>query len=133
MSSVLSPEQRQDSGAFTNIPPYYPDTPVVREDWKRNYENITAMDYWAGELIQELKDRGEYENTIIIFWSRLIDSTDFGPTVLNLAGLPIPKYIQGRAFLGTNLSPSRKYVYGARDRMDERYDERHLSLLENFL
>ena len=165
VSSVLSPEQRQDSDAFTNIPPYYPDTPVVREDWKRNYENITAMDHWAGELIQELKDRGEYENTIIIFWSdhgvglprakrwlydsgtripfiaripeafsvdqqgvpgsvtdELIDSTDFGPTVLNLVGLPIPKYIQGRAFLGANLSPARKYIYGARDRMDERYD-----------
>jgi len=41
---------------------------------------------------------------------------------LNLAGLPLPKHLQGRAFLGSDLSPPRDYVYGARDRMDERYD-----------
>jgi uncharacterized sulfatase len=39
-----------------------------------------------------------------------------------LAGLKIPDYIQGRAFLGRDTSAPRKYVYGARDRMDERYD-----------
>ncbi len=54
--------------------------------------------------------------------SQLINSVDFGPTVLNCAGMPIPEYAQGRAFLGKNLSERRSYVYGARDRMDERYD-----------
>ena len=52
----------------------------------------------------------------------LVSSVDFGPTVLNLAGLPVPEHTQGRAFLGKNLSSPRSYVYGARDRMDERYD-----------
>ena len=27
------------------------------------------MDAWAGALIQELKDAGEYENTVIMYWS----------------------------------------------------------------
>ena len=27
------------------------------------------MDSWAGDLIKELKEEGEYENTIIFFWS----------------------------------------------------------------
>lgn len=44
------------------------------------------------------------------------------PTTLNLAGIPIPANMQGRAFLGANLSPEREYVYASRDRMDERYD-----------
>lgn len=161
----LRPEQRQDPAALRTLPPYYPDTPVVREDWKRNYELITAMDAWAGERIGELKEAGLLENTIIFFWSdhgvglprakrwlyesgthiplivripeqfrrrgqgqpdttdsQLVSSVDFGPTVLNLAGLPIPDYVQGRAFLGEHLSPPRRYVFGARDRMDERYD-----------
>ncbi|MDA7882525.1 hypothetical protein N9A94_09505, partial [Akkermansiaceae bacterium] len=39
-----------------------------------------------------------------------------------LAGLPIPKTMQGRPFLGDKTAPARDYVYGARDRMDERYD-----------
>jgi uncharacterized sulfatase len=30
--------------------------------------------------------------------------------------------MQGRPFLGTNLPPERKYIYGIRDRMDERYE-----------
>ena len=47
---------------------------------------------------------------------------NFGPTVLNLAGVSLPGYMQGKAFLGKTLEPARNYVYGARDRMDERYD-----------
>ncbi len=165
VTAKLSKDQRQEPDKLTTLPPYYPDTPVTREDWKRNYELITAMDAWAGDLIAELKAAGEYENTIIFFWSdhgvglprakrwlydsgtripmivrvpdrfrvagqgtpatvdgQLINSTDFGPTVLNLSGIAVPDYVQGRAFLGPNLTPPRKYAYGARDRMDERYD-----------
>jgi len=161
----LSEGQRQDAAALTTLPPYYPDTPITREDWKRNYELITAMDVWAGKLIAQLKDAGVEDNTVIMYWSdhgvglprakrwlydsgthiplivripekyrvggqgepgsvesQLVSSVDFGPTVLNLAGLSIPDYVQGRAFLGGGLTPPRSFVYGARDRMDERYD-----------
>lgn len=52
----------------------------------------------------------------------LVSLIDLGPTVLNLAGVPVPAYMQSRAFLGPNLKPRRKFLYGARDRMDERYD-----------
>ncbi|MFT6178275.1 MAG: putative sulfatase [Akkermansiaceae bacterium] len=161
----LSPGERQDPSKFTNLPPYYPDTPIVREDWKRNYELITAMDAWVGDHITALKDAGLYEDTIIVYWSdhgvglprakrwlydsgtrvplivripekwrvddqgkpgttddQLISSLDFGITALNLAGLPAPPVTHGRAFLGKNLGSQRDYIYGARDRMDERYD-----------
>ena len=156
VTAGLKPSQRQDAKKLI-LPPYYPDTPIVREDWKRNYELITAMDAWAGNLIAQLKADGLYENTIIFFWSdhgvglprakrwlydsgtrvplivrmpkssgvkagvnnRLVSSIDFGPTVLNLAGLEIPKHMQGRSFIG---GTPRKFVFGARDRMDERYD-----------
>lgn len=52
----------------------------------------------------------------------LVSFIDLPPTLLNLANLSIPDHMQGRAFLGKNLSPERKYVYAGRDRMDERYD-----------
>ncbi len=52
----------------------------------------------------------------------LIAFLDFAPTMLSLAGIDIPKHIQGRAFLGRQKTPPREYVFGARDRMDEAYD-----------
>lgn len=54
--------------------------------------------------------------------SQLVSLIDLGATVMNLAGIPRPAYMQNRAFLGAGLPPARKYIYGARDRMDERYD-----------
>ena len=53
---------------------------------------------------------------------RLCSSIDLAPTVLRLAGLPIPETMQGQPFLGANLPAPREYVYSARDRMDERHD-----------
>ena len=53
---------------------------------------------------------------------QLISLIDLGPTVLRLAGVPLPQPLQGRPFLGDDLPAPRTYVYGARDRMDERYD-----------
>ncbi|MBI5834692.1 MAG: sulfatase-like hydrolase/transferase [Armatimonadetes bacterium] len=50
---------------------------------------------------------------------QLLMLMDLGPTVLNLAGVPIPAHFQGRAFLGPKLTPPRQVVFSARDRMDE--------------
>lgn len=53
----------------------------------------------------------------------LVNAVDFAPTVLSLAGVRVPAYMQGQAFLGDQRSTTpRQYVYAARDRMDERYD-----------
>ena len=52
----------------------------------------------------------------------LISSIDFGPTVLSMAGVEIPAWMQGRAFLGEQKEPARKYVFSHRDRFDESYD-----------
>lgn len=52
----------------------------------------------------------------------LVSFVDFGPTLLSLAGIPIPESMQGQAFLGEQKSEPRKYIYAARDRMDSEYD-----------
>ena len=160
----LPPSHLHDPGKLT-LPPYYPDTPVVREDWKRYYDVISAMDRWAGGLLKQLEEDGLADNTIVLFWSdhgvglprakrwlydsgmhvpliiripeplrqsgqgvpgtvtdELVSLIDLAPTMLNLAGIEILNHMQGRAFLGDKLTPQRQFVYGARDRMDERYD-----------
>lgn len=50
---------------------------------------------------------------------QLISFVDLAPTVLSLANITLPTYLQGQAFLGNQKSPStRKYIFAGRDRMD---------------
>jgi uncharacterized sulfatase len=63
----LTPEQFHDP-AKAVLPPYYPDTPLVRKDWARYYDNITAMDYLVADLLKQLEADGLAENTIVFFW-----------------------------------------------------------------
>ncbi len=143
-----------------DVPPFYPDTKIVRHDISRLFSNIERMDAQVGEIIKMLKDDGLYNNTIIFFYSDhggalpwmkrevlergihipliirfpdakdagtvnddLISSVDFAPTILSLAGIKIPAYIHGQAFLGSQKSKTqRKYIFAARDRMDTEYD-----------
>lgn len=52
-----------------DVPPYFPDTPKVREDMARQYSNIQRQDDQIGEILQELEDAGLAENTVVFFWS----------------------------------------------------------------
>ena len=52
-----------------NIPKYFPELPVVRQDVGRAYSNIMELDKQVGDLLQELDEQGLLENTIIFFWS----------------------------------------------------------------
>ena len=53
---------------------------------------------------------------------RLISFVDLAPTVVSLAGLETPHYMQGSAFLGEFQGPEPFIVYMFRDRMDGKYD-----------
>ncbi|NBS19295.1 MAG: DUF229 domain-containing protein, partial [Flavobacteriia bacterium] len=64
-------------------------------------------------------ERGSRTNGFVSF-------IDFGPTVLNLAGIPVPKVLDGTPFLGENICPNelakRDTTFGYADRFDEKYD-----------
>ena len=54
---------------------------------------------------------------------RLISFVDFKPTILSLAGIEPPAYVDGQAFEGRHAAAEpRTYVHGAADRFDEAYD-----------
>ena len=46
---------------------------------------------------------------------RLVSFEDFGATVLALAGVAIPDYMEGQPFMGNNPAKEKEYVYGACD------------------
>jgi len=51
------------------LPPYYPDTPVVRKTVARFHDCITMMDKEVGLILLQLEDDGLAENTIVFFFS----------------------------------------------------------------
>lgn len=51
------------------LPPFYPDTPHVREAVARTYDNIAALDRWVGERLRELEAAGLLEATVVMFFS----------------------------------------------------------------
>ncbi len=53
---------------------------------------------------------------------RLVGFVDLAPTVLSLAGLRAPAWVQGSAVAGPFARPGPEFLFGLRGRMDERYD-----------
>ena len=51
------------------IPPFHPDTLAVRQNWANYYENIATMDRQAGAILQQLKEDGLADDTIVFFFS----------------------------------------------------------------
>ena len=59
--------------ATVELPPYFPDTPKVREAMTRMYSNIEHSDLFLGQLLLELEEDGLSDNTVVVHWS------DHGP------------------------------------------------------
>lgn len=62
----LTPGQRQDPAKLP-LPPFYPDTPDVRNDVRQYHELCTAVDYKVGDVMAMLDRKGLAENTVVIF------------------------------------------------------------------
>ncbi len=82
------------------VPPYYPDTPIVRQDLATHYDNIAFTDAALGALYDRLEQDGLLANTILIV------STDHGDGLPRMkrslydSGLHVPmviRYPDGRA------------------------------------
>lgn len=54
--------------------------------------------------------------------SELVSFLDLAPTLLSIAGIETPAYMQGRAFAGKFAKLAPEFIHGFRGRMDERYD-----------
>jgi uncharacterized sulfatase len=64
---TLSAEELHDP-AKAPLPPYYPDTPVVRRDMANYYDNLTFTDKEVGRILKQLDDDGLSDSTIVFFW-----------------------------------------------------------------
>lgn len=53
----------------TIIPPYLPETDLVKEDFALYYEEITRMDVYIGKVLAEIEAQGIADNTLVLFVS----------------------------------------------------------------
>jgi N-sulfoglucosamine sulfohydrolase len=161
--------------AKVKVRPFYPDHPIVREDWATYLNSIQMMDSYVGKILKRLDEEGLRDNTVVIFigdhgrcmvrakqwlydagiriplivrWpgklkagqvsDDLVSGIDISATVLDIAGVKLPDYMQGRIFLGPK-AKKREYIFAARDRCDETkeiircvHDKRY-SYIRNYL
>ena len=87
------------------VPPYYPDTPAVREEIARVYDNIADMDTQVGELLTQLEDDGLADNTIVFYWSDHGDGMPRAKRSLYDSGLHVPLMIRWPKGLNPPVAP----------------------------
>jgi len=68
VQSKLSASEIHDP-AKTPLPPYYPDTPLIRREVARFYDCVTAMDKEVGDILKQLEKDDLSKNTIVFFYS----------------------------------------------------------------
>jgi uncharacterized sulfatase len=159
----LAATERTEPAAVA-VPPFYPDTPVVREALAHRLDLAAVLDRHVGAILDELEADGLTDSTIVVFWGdhgegiprgkraltdyglrvplvvhlpekfrnglrlpddkppvgttgNLVSLMDLGPTTLDVAGVAIPEWMEGRSFLGPHATIQEEII-GVADRMD---------------
>ncbi len=68
VQSRLEPDRIHDP-ARAPVPPYYPDTPVVRRTIARFYDCVSVMDQTVGKILKQLHEDGLDDDTIVFYYS----------------------------------------------------------------
>ena len=76
-----------------NLPPYYPNSPIIRKDIARHYENVAVMDVLVGAVFNKLEQDGLLENTIIIWTTDHGDGLPRAKRELYDSGIKVPMVI----------------------------------------
>jgi len=116
-------EHRTDP-ARVRVPPYHPDTPVVRADLVRHYDNIAAMDALVGETLAALARDGLADETVVIFTTDhgdglprakrwLYDSGIRVPLIVRWPGHVEPGSVSDELVSGVDLGPTLLALAGA--------------------
>ena len=62
------PKKRVHSPESVRLPSFYVDTPIVRREWARYHDCVSVMDLQVGKILEQLKEDGLAENTIVFFF-----------------------------------------------------------------
>jgi len=77
------------------LPPYYPDDPVIREDWARYLDSVRYTDLQVGEILKRLEAEGTAAHTLLFFITDHGISHARGKQFLYDEGVHIPLLVRG--------------------------------------
>jgi N-sulfoglucosamine sulfohydrolase len=85
------------------VPPYFPDTDSVRKDLGLYYDEISRMDKYVGDVMDELDKQNLTENTVILFISDNGRPFPRDKTTLYEGGIKTPWIVKwpGKVIAGT--------------------------------
>lgn len=76
------------------LPPYYPDTPVIRTDLAKHYDNILVLDKQVGQILDQLEEDDLLDKTIIFFFSDHGDGLPRGKRWVYDSGTHVPLIVR---------------------------------------
>ncbi len=79
------------------LPPYYPNHPVLLQDWAAYLDTVNYTDIEVGRILDQLKEAGRLDNTVIIFMTDHGVSHVRGKQFLYEEGIKIPFIVKGPA------------------------------------
>ena len=77
------------------LPPYYPNDPIIIEDWAAYLDSCRYTDWLVGDVVNTLKEQGELDNTVILFMTDHGISHARGKQFMYDEGLHVPLVIAG--------------------------------------
>jgi len=77
------------------LPPYYPDTPVQREDWAAYLDSVRYTDMIVGQIVDRLKREGVLDQTLLLFMTDHGISHARGKQFLYDEGIHVPFVVRG--------------------------------------
>jgi len=85
--------QRADP-AVIEVPPFYPDTPVIRAALAHRLDLAAILDRETGEILDQLAADGLADSTIVVFWGDHGEGIARGKRALTDYGLRVPLLVR---------------------------------------
>ncbi|MEX2138801.1 MAG: sulfatase [Pirellulales bacterium] len=80
--------------AKVEIPPYYPDRPLTREDWAKYLDAASELDRKVGVVLRRLEADGLADNTVVVFFGDNGEAHVRGKQFCYDSGLRVPMIIR---------------------------------------
>jgi N-sulfoglucosamine sulfohydrolase len=88
-----------------DLPPGTPETPAARKEYGLYLEYLTVLDLKIGELIKDLKNKGLYDNTIIVFIGDNGPALWKGKCFVHERGIKMPLIVRAPAKYDMGITP----------------------------